>query len=46
MVGWVKIQANDIANLLDEERIGGKLEMTLSLWLESEGMPYAMNSLM
>ena len=36
MVRRVQVQADDIAHLLDEERVGGQLEGALSLGLYAE----------
>ena len=36
MVGRVQVQADDVADLLDEERVGGQLEVTLAVRLDAE----------
>ena len=39
MVGRVEVEADDVADLLDEEGIGGELEVLLPVGLEVEGGP-------
>ena len=43
MVGRVEIEAHDVADLLDEEGIGGELAMLLPVGLEVEGGPDALH---
>src|SRR6478609_2661735 len=38
-IGWCEVQANDIAHLLDESRIGGELERVGLMWAQAEGAP-------
>ena len=40
-LGRIEIQADDVADLVDEERIGGQLERLGKMRLESEGFPDA-----
>src|SRR4030095_3324694 len=39
LVGWIKIQSDDIANLLDEQRILRQLERLRPMGLQCEGSP-------
>ena len=34
VVGWVEVESDDIVDLLDEERIGGELEVLLAMRLD------------
>ena len=38
-IRWVQIQPDNVAYLLDEERVVGKLKVTCSVWLQAEGAP-------
>jgi hypothetical protein len=44
LVGRVEIQSDDVAQLLDEERIGGQLEAVAAMGLEAERLQEAMNA--
>ena len=39
MVGWVEVEADDVADLLDKEGIGGEREVLLPVGLEVERGP-------
>ena len=43
VVGWVEVESDDIVDLLDEERIGGELEVLLAMRLDIERFPDAVN---
>ena len=43
MVGWIQVEANDVADLLDEEGIGRELEVLLPMGLEVERGPEALD---
>ena len=43
MVGRIQIETDDVADLLDEEGIGGELEVLLPMGLEVEGGPEALD---
>lgn len=43
VLGWIEIQADDVANLLDKERIGGELERFLPVRLNREGLQPVVN---
>lgn len=43
MIGRVQIEADDIAHLLHEARIGGELEMLLLVRLEPERLPHTVH---
>src|SRR5664279_4219839 len=36
VVGRIKIQPNDVADLFDEERVGGQLKALAAMWLQTE----------
>ncbi len=42
-LGRSHIETNDVSDLLDKERVGRKLEGLGSMWLQSEGLPNAMD---
>jgi hypothetical protein len=39
VVGWVEVEPDDVAHLLDEQGIRRDLEMLLAMGLETEGLP-------
>ena len=41
--GWVQVKADDVADLLDKERIGRKLEILLPVGLQREGLQPAVH---
>jgi len=43
VLGWVQIEADDVSDLLNKERIGGDLEMLLPVRLHGEGLQPAVN---
>ena len=43
VVGWIEIEPDDVAHLLDEEGIRGDLEMLLAMRLETERLPHALD---
>ena len=43
VVGWVEVESDDIVDLLDEERIGGELEVLPAMRLDIERFPDAVN---
>jgi hypothetical protein len=43
VLGGMQVQSHDIAQLLDEKRIGRQLEVPLSVRLQPEGLPDAMH---
>jgi hypothetical protein len=44
LVGRIEIQADDVAQLLDEERVGGQLEAVAAMRLEPERLQEAINA--
>jgi hypothetical protein len=40
----VEVEADDIANLVDEQRIGRRLEGLAAVWLQRERLPNAMHA--
>src|SRR3978361_807856 len=38
-VGWLKVEPDDVAHLLDEERVGRELERLCPVGLQAEGAP-------
>ena len=43
MIWWIQIQADDVANLLDEKRIAGQLERPLPVRLHAEQVEPALH---
>jgi hypothetical protein len=43
VIRGIEIEADDIAHLFDEERVGGQLEPLLAVGLDPKGRPDAMN---
>src|SRR5438105_4254738 len=41
VLGWIEVEAGDVADLLDEERVGRELERLPEVWLQPERAPDA-----
>src|SRR5579875_177039 len=42
LVRWIQVQPHDIPHFFNEEGIGGKLQVTLPMWLKTKRTPNAM----
>jgi len=43
VIGWVQVQADNVAHLFDKERIGGQLKTTCPVGLHAGGLKHAMH---